>query len=272
MRNAAQLLRLLPNSDTLHCCIVPTNAFAQQKFLQPMPLHSHSHNHAKFNLYHHDSTFMLPVSRCHICASLSRSLSHAAAFIPPLSGSLSHVSALVQPLSSSSIYGTTFTLPHLRLHIHAALLQLHSRCRKYAAALTQQHFFAALMQQHCCNLSHAAALTQHLTRSSISVVASYCCSQAVAFSPSHLRCSSRAAALRQHCNSPRHSAGGRGLLWAYLPTLTLRSARRLRGKQGLAGEGWGEGVEKGRSGVEWGWMLHTSLSAKEVCDHTVTEG
>ena len=53
---------------------------------------------------------------------------------------------------------------------------------------------------------------------------------------------------------------------------SISTIGRLLGEQGLAGEGWGEGVEKGRSGVEWGWMLHTSLSAKEVCDHTVTEG
>ena len=126
-------------------------------------------------------------------------------------------------------------------HIHAWLMQLHSRST-YAAALRPQHLYRRAHAATLFRMSHAAAFMQHLARGGIFRSQHSRCSSHAANSLSHLRCRSHATAftLLRRCSSRAlaqalcSGGGGEGLFLK-------------RGFLGL----WGGGCGAGHDACRW---------------------
>ena len=108
-------------------------------------------------------------------------------------------------------------------HIHAWLMQLHSRST-CAAALRPQHLYRRAHAATLFRMSHAAAFMQHLARGGIFRSQHSRCSSHAANSLSHLRCRSHATAftLLRRCSSRALERGGggrgcflKGVFWAW---------------------------------------------------------
>ena len=113
-------------------------------------------------------------------------------------------------------------------HIHAWLMQLHSRST-YAAALRPQHLYRRAHAATLFRMSHAAAFMQHLARGGI-------------FRSQHSRCSSHAANSLSHLRCRSHATA--------FTLLRRCSSRALAQALCSGGGGGGAGFEKGFFGLE----------------------
>ena len=125
-------------------------------------------------------------------------------------------------------------------HIHAWLMQLHSRST-CAAALRPQHLYRRAHAATLFRMSHAAAFMQHLARGGIFRSQHSRCSSHAANSLSHLRCRSHATAftLLRRCSSRALAqalcSGGGGVVRVMMHAAGLVAPRERRRGPGTKG-------------------------------------